>query len=194
MQLAVIVEGIAVSLLASLTRGDIDVAICSPVVDDLAPGICQKHLLRDRITVVAYKDHPIHRLPRPTLADLTPYAWVMPSNLERERQTLERALLAAGLPPPRVAVETTSSPMVAQLLDGEQLLAYLPLIALELDSAVRDLRSVPVEIPWRERDLCVFWRDASTTLPAMTTFLECVGSAAGSLDLQDSIGTAASAG
>jgi len=105
----------------------------------------------------------------------------MPGGQEKERQVLERSMYAAGLPPPRLALETSSSAMMAQLLEGEHLLGYLPLIVLERDPALQHLRSVPVPVPWKDRELCVFWRDASTTLPAMQRFLQCVREAARSL-------------
>lgn len=184
LELVVLEAGVAVSLLAALARGEVDVAICAPATDDLAPGICHEHLFRDRITVVAHHTHPLAGQSSLRVSDLQPYAWAIPGEQERERQVLERCLYNAGLPPPRIAVETSSSALMAQLLQREPLLSYLPGILLEQDPALGELRAVPVDIPWRERELHLYWREASTTLPAVDSFLRCVREVAHQLRVQ----------
>jgi DNA-binding transcriptional LysR family regulator len=174
----VVVEALAVSALTALARGDVDIAICPPAIDEIPSGICSEHLLHDSIAVVVHARHPVLKLANVAMADLQHYGWVMPGKEEKERQVLERALFAAGLPPPRVAVETSSTALIAQLLESQELLAYLPTVALKGDPGLQSLRAVAVRSPWSERDLHVFWRDASTTLPSVQRFLTCVRQAA----------------
>ena len=167
-----LVDGLRNAVVAGLVRGDIDVVICPHDGEESLAGIKEEVLLRDEVTVVAHRSHPLFAKASIDTADLAAYRWIIPSVQERERKTLALRLAQAGLPAPDVSIETSSSSLMAQLLVGQTFLSYLPKKLMNSDPVFADLRPVPVSLSWPGRDLSMLYRDGSLLLPAMQTVLQ----------------------
>lgn len=114
-----VTDGIANSLFDLLLKGEIDFIVGSlparPLTDDEAALLHVEPLYPDEISIIAHPStlRPAHAL---ELKDLQPYAWVLPKKDSLIRNGLRDAMLAAGLPVPHPAVETSFIPMIGTMV------------------------------------------------------------------------------
>ena len=184
----VISEGLREQLHVQLLRGEIDVAICT-FVDNLAGSeLVQEVILTDRPCVVAHHSHPLHRRKVASGKDLSHYRWIVPSAGEQERGQLTAMMMADGGAAPVVAVETTSSTLMAQLIGQQPFLSYLPGLLLATDPAYNNIRAVPTAMIWPPHQVCIVYRKGSIQLPVIETFLSAVRSAASQVSAAAGVG------
>lgn len=114
-----VTDGIANTLFDLLLEGDIDFIVGSlparPLTDDEAALLHVEPLYPDEVSVIAHPStvQPTHAL---ELSDLQPYTWVLPKKDSLIRNVLHNAMLAAGLPVPRPAVETSFIPLIGAMV------------------------------------------------------------------------------
>ncbi|GGI83656.1 transcriptional regulator [Polymorphobacter multimanifer] len=137
-------QGLTDELMASLRRGDIDIMVGSTSPDQLPDDMRHEAVLQDRIVVVADAKHPLVAERRIALAALAACQWVLPEGNEPEGERLVRSLRREGLAPPRVAVRTGSSVVMAALLKDSSYLSYLPAALISLDPDFAHL--VPLDL------------------------------------------------
>lgn len=174
----VIREGLREPLLLLLMRGEIDLAICTRAVDGNRSELVEEAILTDRPAVVAHQSHPLHRKKHVDGKDLAQYRWIMPSSSEREREQLVAMMVADGGAPPVIAVETSSSTLMAQLIGQQPLLSYLPRLLLATDPTYAAIKAVPTPQIWPSHEICLVHRKGSIQLPVIETFLRAVRAAA----------------
>ena len=174
----VISEGIREQLHIQLLRGEIDVAICTFAEGLSSSELTQEVILTDRPCVVAHHSHPLHRQKVATGQDLSRYRWIVPSAGEQEREQLTAMMVADGGSAPVVAVETTSSTLMAQLIGQQPFLSYLPGLLLATDPAYTDIQAVRTAMIWPPHEVCIVYRKGSIQLPVIETFLSAVRAAA----------------
>jgi DNA-binding transcriptional LysR family regulator len=138
-------QGLKEELLAALRRGDIDIMVGSITPATVPEDLRQETILEDRMAVVADQAHPLATSRRVTLDDLAPYSWVLPEGREPENERLCRVLRRARLQAPHVAVRTSSSPFMADVLKGSPYLSYLPVALISIDPDFRHLVPLPVD-------------------------------------------------
>jgi DNA-binding transcriptional LysR family regulator len=167
----VIFEALRDEVVAALRRGDIDVAVVTRLNASTATDLVQETLVRDRICVVAAASHPLASKAAVTLEDLSSCGWFLPNAREPERKLLAQWMRKAGLPPPRVVVEGSSSVLMTQLLKGRSELSYLPRKLLRDDPSFSGLVALPCDLPWREIQVCVVYRRTGVVLPSTRAFI-----------------------
>lgn len=174
----VISEGLREQLHIQLLRGEIDVAICTLVENMSSPEIIQEVILTDRAYVVAHHSHPLHQQKVATGQDLSRYRWIVPSAGEQEREQLTAMMVADGGSAPVVAVQTTSSTLMAQLIGQQPFLSYLPGLLLATDPTYAKIKAVRTAMIWPSHEVCIAYRKGSIQLPVIETFLRAVRAAA----------------
>lgn len=174
----VIREGLREHLLVQLLRGEIDLAICARGDDSSNHDLVEEVILTDRPVVVAHHSHPLLAKSQATGKDLSQYRWITPAAGERAREQLGAMMVADGGTPPVVAVETSSSTLMAQLISQQALLSYLPSLLLATDPTYADIKAVPTALIWPSHEICIFYRKASIQLPVIETFVRAVRTAA----------------
>ena len=174
----VISEGIREQLHIQLLRGEIDVAICTFAEGLSSSELTQEVILTDRPCVVAHHSHPLHRQKVATGQDLSRYRWIVPSAGEQEREQLTAMMTADGGSAPVVAVQTTSSTLMAQLIGQQPFLSYLPGLLLATDPTYTDILAVRTAMIWPSHEVCIVYRKGSIQLPVIETFLSAVRAAA----------------
>ncbi|GAA5233980.1 LysR family transcriptional regulator [Verticiella sediminum] len=157
-------------LLGALQGGEVDVA-CAAMPQDEVPGLAFLPLGPLRVRVVVSAAHP--RLERlGDLASLAAERWLMPAQSIYLRQHLEARFAQAGLPAPRVAVESTlSQTAFTELLRHSDLAGVLPERTLGKPEGQGIVGLDGVDTAW-EHELALFWRADSGHSPLAREFCD----------------------
>jgi DNA-binding transcriptional LysR family regulator len=159
-------------LMAVLQNGDVDLILAArpTIVPDDVQGVPLGPLT---MQIVARSEHP-RRARMRTLADLTQERWAVPASSLYLRQWLEERFTAVGLPPPRVAVESTASPVAfGELLRHSDLLGIMPPRILR-QAEGQGLQAIDgPEMSW-QHELAMFWRTDGYLSPICQDFRDAV--------------------
>ncbi len=166
-----VLEGLRPDLEASLRRGELDLIVASIGENSSDPDFNTAILFSDRMTIVAAADHPLAGRRGLTLNDLNPYAWILPTRNETEKSRLVRVFQRRGLKEPKIAVETTSSQIMATLLPGTDYLSYLPVNLVRGDAPYAGLVEVECETVLPPTEIAIRSRRRSVVLPGMSRFI-----------------------
>ena len=159
-------------LLALLQRAEVDLVLAAR--PDRVPRDLQWRSLGPldlRVTLRA--DHP-RRAQLLTLEDLSRERWALPATSLYLRHWLDERFTEAGLPAPRVAVESTASPAAfTELLRQSDLLGVMP-VPLLRQAEGQGLAVLPGDaLLWR-RELGLFWRATGYLSPVCVDFRDAV--------------------
>lgn len=123
--------------------------------------------------IVARVDHPRRHLFH-DMADLAQERWALPARSLYLRQWLEERFTSVGLPPPKLAVESTASPVAfAELLRCSDLLGIMPPRILD-QPAGQGLSALSGEGMSWHHELAIFWRKGGYLSPLARDFREAV--------------------
>lgn len=167
----VLVERLKDELFVALRRGDIDLVVGTIREEDRLPEFNLDIILKDEIDIVASVTHPLAGKPDVTLKDLVAFGWVLPSATEPERQYLNRRFSEAGLPLPKIKVQTSSIGFVAEYLPGTTLLCYSSRHFSGLVSR-SDIVPLMVDLKGWTRPIGISTRSEAVMLPAVRVFIE----------------------
>ncbi|HZM47914.1 MAG TPA: LysR family transcriptional regulator [Burkholderiales bacterium] len=171
------------TLLPALSNGEFDLAVTMippAIPDDLG----HEHLLDDEFVVCASTKHRLARRKRLTLRDLVQERWV--TNLDGSAAWW-KAVLAAfeqqGLPPPRVAIETSSRLQRYHAVASTSLLGLTSSLMMRKTAQRFPLLRLPVtELKWKRRN-GVFYRRGGYLPPAAARLIEILKSTASQVAL-----------
>lgn len=155
-------------LIDMLMQGQLDLVVSGP------PGSVGKelehHILCDEtLHAVVRARHPLLRS-KATGSDLADCRWILPPPGRILRRWLEPRLHELGLPPPRVAVETDSSLVLAYSMIRDSDLVSV-MTSRVLDSpAGAGLRALDRMLGTGKDQLAVFWRRDSYLSPLVRDF------------------------
>lgn len=159
-------------LIGLLQAGKADLVVAA-MPETIPEGIQTVPLGTLVMRMVARSTHP--RLSRFTaLQGVSEERWVLPSNAHYLRAWLEQRFAAAGLPAPRVAVESqTSLVPLADLIRQSDLLGILPTQMLAMQ-ANPSLIALDVAGAHWEHQLAVCWRSHNALSPLCAEFRDTV--------------------
>jgi DNA-binding transcriptional LysR family regulator len=159
------------ALLAALRLGDLDLSI------NALPGVMPEDLeavplVEDALCLVVREHHPLLARRRLRLQDLVAADWLLPGPAVAARRSVEGRLAEAGLPPPRVAIEVSST--AAQM---SRLLVHSDLVSIltesQLQSAVAEgLVALPMADARFARTIGALTRKGAVLPPLAQRFLE----------------------
>lgn len=159
-------------LLEMLQRAELDLVLAA-LPDRIPADLTWQPLVPLQLRVVLREGHPRRALPH-RLCDLSAERWALPASSLYLRQWLDERFTSAGLPPPRVAVESTASPSAfAALLRESDLLGVMQ-SPLPLQAEGRGLVALEGDDLLLERELAVFWRSAGHLPPVARDFRDAV--------------------
>jgi DNA-binding transcriptional LysR family regulator len=118
-----IVEGLARHLLPSVRDETLDFAMGLRTVSELDPALRFRPLYRSELVVAARRGHPLRNARR--LSELSAADWLSTSTFDLPGGPVERLFAAAGLPPPRLAVQCESQNTLVALLGRSEMLGFL---------------------------------------------------------------------
>lgn len=157
--------------LSALRHGELDLALLTlqaPRHEDLS----EEYLFEDEFVVYASADHRLARKRRVTLADLAKERWAVAAFNAAAPQRFRQVFLDAGLPPPKIAMESNSLPLRNQLLASSDLLGFAS------KRVVREATARSRFVELRVRDLTytrrvgVMYRKDAYLSPAARRFIE----------------------
>lgn len=155
-------------LLWALQSGDVDL-VCGATPVDVPAGIEWTSLGPVTLQIVTRSEHPRRGKLR-TLADLTEERWALPSESIYLRQALDARFAKLALPPPRVAVESTTSPTAfAELLRHSDLIGLMPPRFLHQSEGAGLVAVEGPDMAW-QHELAVCWRAGGYLSPLAQDF------------------------
>lgn len=115
-------------------------------------------IMEDSVVVVASPNHPIFSIKKPTLADLTSFNWLLPSQSVGPRVWLDRLFAEHGFPKPKIKIEVPCVRLMASIVAEAKLLSFVSDRRLHKKSYEHHLlRMVPVEDAVMPRKFSVVW-------------------------------------
>jgi DNA-binding transcriptional LysR family regulator len=163
------VVGLIDTLRPQLRAGELDLMVGTESTPEA--GWVSKALAQDMIVVAASARHPVFRS-RPTLEDLTHHPWALQPPGAPTRDWLDHTFDRAGLPRPRVQVETTMLLMLPTLIVQTGLLSFISRHHLQGKARIPGLKEVPVKGAAMRRRLVVTYRANCFLSPAARRLLE----------------------
>jgi DNA-binding transcriptional LysR family regulator len=163
------VVGLIDVLKPKLRAGEIDMLIGTESPDE--DGIDSRVVAEDPVVVAAVSDHELF-LGRPTLKDLTRYAWALQPAGAPTRDWLDHTFDRKRLPRPRVQVETTMLLVLPALIAQTRLLSFVSRRLLTGALAQSGLEEVPVKEAVMRRRLVVSHRRNAYLPPAASRLIE----------------------
>jgi len=159
-------------LMAVLQSGDVDLILAARPTS-VPEDVCGLPLGPLTMQIVARTRHP-RRAAFHTLADLSEERWAVPASSLYLRQWLEERFTSIGLPPPRVAVESTASPIAfGELLRQSDLLGIMPPRILKQAEGQGLAAIEGPGMSW-QHELAMFWRASGYLSPICQDFRDAV--------------------
>ncbi len=121
-----------------LIAGDFAIYVGLIPEGDGDPRLSISILGPQRLIIVAAPDHPLVRMPRPTVGDLAGAAWLAIGNVEANLPGWARLFDGAGLKPPRPAINVRNTALVRGLLLDGHFITALPqqMVQPDLDAGI----------------------------------------------------------
>lgn len=161
-------------IVAQLEKGEIDIGLCTLLPGLETSDLRSEPLMVDKVCVVADAAHPLVGRNEVTLEELSPYRWVLPGESDGWRKCLFALFHAAGLPRPDVAVQTGSAAFMGRIVEGTQLLSYLPSRLLTSDAVFSGLRPLAVRPAWPDYEVFLAFRRTAIPLPSTMAFVRSI--------------------
>lgn len=165
------------ALIAALRLGDLDVSI------NALPGVIPEDLqatalLADDLWMVVREGHPLLARRRLRLQDLVDAEWMLPGPGVAARRSVEGRLAEAGLPPPRVAVEvSTTAGQLTRLLTQSDLVSIMSETMMH-EAPGQGLVALPIADARFRRTIGALTRKGGVLPPLAQRFLEMLPRAA----------------
>lgn len=119
-----VVGGFDNVLLKGLRAGELDFVVLELPPRDEAKDLALEQLTTDKLGVFARQGHPLAGRRRNSLTALLDYPWAMSPKSTRPQQRLNAIFVSAGLPPPRITVETDSVAFLLRLVSQTDALTF----------------------------------------------------------------------
>lgn len=136
-------------LVAKLLEGRLDIVIGRILDPDVAAGLAFEPLAEEPHSLIARAGHPLARRRRLSVEDLVGYTWVLPPAESILRERINAMFLQRGLTLPARVVETSSVPMITNLLRTSDMLVALPEDVVRPYCDAGMLRVMPIDLKVR---------------------------------------------
>lgn len=133
-------------LVAKLLEGRLDIVIGRVLDPENAAGLAFEPLAEEPHSLIARAGHPLSRRRRLGVEDLVDCTWVLPPSESILRERINAMFLQRGLQLPARIVETSSVPMITNLLRRSDMLVALPEDVVRPYCDAGMLRVLPIEL------------------------------------------------
>jgi DNA-binding transcriptional LysR family regulator len=118
-------------LIKKLLQGDLDLVIGRMLDPEGAEGLAFEPLADEPHAVIARVKHPLASKRSLSLADVVNQGWILPEPGSVARDRLVEVFAQQGLPLPTNVVQTTSLPVITNLLRVTDMVAAIPVAAVQ---------------------------------------------------------------
>jgi DNA-binding transcriptional LysR family regulator len=167
-------EGTMDALLPDLWSGKLDLIVGRLPSNRAGPGLKERTLLQEPVTLVARRNHPLASRRRVRWQDLKGLPWVLPPVDSLLRGPIEQALDLNGLVVPANRVETLSVQLLCSYLQLTNAVAFLGKDVARHYHAVNLIVMLPLELPGLLRPLGVAWSRERSLTPSAALMIECL--------------------
>lgn len=133
-------------LVAKLLEGRLDIVIGRVLDPENAAGLAFEPLAEEPHSLIARAGHPLSRRRKLGVEDLVGCTWVLPPSESILRERINAMFLQRGLQLPARIVETSSVPMITNLLRRSDMLVALPEDVVRPYCDAGMLRVLPIEL------------------------------------------------
>lgn len=167
-----VVEGTNDMLMAMLRRGELDMIVGRVMGGAAMDEVDLRVLHEDEFMVVCGPQHPLLKMKRIALADLTRQRWILPKSTAPVRQRLDIlfAELAGGRP--RNAIESTSLLTNLALLQESNMVTVMPADLVRQFSRSGLVKTLPVSLPGLLFPVALITRVNRSSTPVADAFIE----------------------
>lgn len=156
--------GFSVDLLPALFKGELDMALVLLPGTEPPPGLTFEPLIQTRPIVVVRKGHPLSRRSRLSLQELSEHPWLIPDFPASHKESVHRAYLDAGLPPPNASINVSTVVLFGQLVSQSDLVSVVPSMLLDV-GADSGLTALSTDFSFLPEQVGLAFQDRSVLLP-----------------------------
>lgn len=151
-------------LVPALLEGELDVALLLLPGQGSPPGLAFEPLIEAGPVLAVRRGHPLTERPQSSLRELAHYPWLIPDFPASHRESVHRAFLDAGLPPPDTTISVSTAIFFYDLIAASDLVSIVPstLLNTAARSSLTVLRTDFVFPPER---VGLAYREHSALLP-----------------------------
>lgn len=167
-----IVEELEDSLLNSLKRGDVDIAISPEVYLDSDVSLATQATLSDLVSVHARTSHPFHTRDDLTLADLARGHWALPPEETTISREWRKLFILNDVEPPRACIVSRSFQVLRTAVLADDILCWAPPTMMRAEIGAGQIAALPL-MDWKRR-FRVYRRRKSHMTPATSALIHFV--------------------
>lgn len=120
-------------------------------------GLREEIFTDDRMVVIARPEHRVSTIKKAQVKDLVACSWVLPLSGTILRDRLEGIFEEAGAPPPRCAIECLAPELIKQVVQGTDLLGWVPQASCSTEISNGTLIAIRLSSRLVSRKIGVFW-------------------------------------
>lgn len=169
-----VLEGATDVLVGWLRQRQLDCVIGRVTPTIASEDLETRRIFQQTLRVIVRTGHPLlSRRGNMALNDLLDYEWLLAPSTTPTRQLIDQVFVQAGLPLPRVRLETYCLPIIQSFLTAGDALAAVPNDIAE--QCVRRGGYKILPFSWQLPPVCLVWLKRDQTSPLIRRFSEAVG-------------------
>lgn len=168
-------------LVDRLLSGQLDLVIGRIMGPHVGADLLFEPLADEPHAVVVRAGHPLAARGPLTHADLAGHGWILPPPGSVLRERLDAMFAEQALAPPRDVIQTSSLPVITNLLRSTDMLAALPAEAIAPYRQSGQLTVLPIELGVRMESFGIVWHGSRPLSPAGARMLGAIRAVAADL-------------
>ena len=160
--------GVIDTLVPALLQGELDL-VCAALDFPSHPEIVKEHLVEFRHVLIARAEHPLAGRDDVSAVELLDYPWIALVNDYVGGSRVNSFFAANELPPPRIAVETTSTSSIINLLQEDDYIVNMPMLMLPYVETL-GLRRIEVRGTFWDTPAGIAYRATKSPIPVVNAF------------------------
>jgi DNA-binding transcriptional LysR family regulator len=167
------------TLIARLQAGQLEMVVGRILDPEVGDELDFEPLSDEPHCIFARVGHPLASRADLSLADLANAGWILPAQGSILRDRLNALFVSAGLRLPEETIETTSLPMITQLLAHSDMVVALPREVVRTHVELRQLVALPMQLELRLSPYGIVTRRHHALSPGAAAMLRALRQAAG---------------
>ena len=141
-----------------LAEGRCDLVLAMrPKPEKRFEGYEEELLADDKMVVIARPGHPVLGARNPQIGQLSTYSWALSTSGSILRDRIESIFQEAGQAPPRCAIECLAPELIKQVVQGTDLLGWVPEASCSAEMSAGTLAIIRLSSRLARRKIGVFW-------------------------------------